>query len=285
MKCPQVDGRFSNWTRSSRYHEAFLAYEDRCTERHQNVYSKIASTLELPSSKKIQVLDVGVGSGSSAYLADYLPARQISITGIDVVPEFFSVAAQSFVSHNIKQMSFAHLDMLEESAMSSFAHKFDLVIASNVLYRHTTNGNLLSSLLRCCGRDATLAIVHSPSETPWSQVLASFNNWDGTQFGSERLKSTLQELALTIEVHRVSYYIEVADIIGASKLTGSQVDFLLWMLPLKADLAASKPGFFPNSESNFASDALSISFMSNRFILMWSFIPSMRLDSYEAGSG
>ncbi len=234
-----ISERFFGRNRAARYLEAFLAYESRCDNLAELVLRRLSSNIEPFPNIEVDMLDVGVGNGSSAYLTTCLPKHKINVTAIDTVPRFFPLAARKFVSHGISQMSFVTMDMLNVNRLPSFRNKFDLVLANDVLYRHTEDAPLLNDLLRCSKKGGCLAIVHSPSHTPWTLLLTQFGNWKAQSYGAELLISTLETMKVAFEVYTITFFMDVSDILDGEELTEEQVDFLIWILPRSIPLTSA----------------------------------------------
>lgn len=234
-----ISERFHGRNRATRYLETFLAYESRCGNRVESVFRKLSSNIEPFPNIEVDMLDIGVGNGSSAYLTTCLPKHKINATAIDVVPRFFPLAARKFVLHGISQMSFVTMDMRNVNRLPSFENKFDLVLANDVLYRYTEDAPLLNDLLCCCKKEGYLAIVHSPSHTPWTRLLTQLGNWKAQQYGAEQLLSTLETAKIMFEVYTITFFMDVSDILAGDGLTEEQVDFLIWMLPRSTPLTSA----------------------------------------------
>lgn len=231
---------FTGRNRSDRYLEAFLAYERRCKNRDKAVYGQIASSVDRFPSNTIKLLDIGVGSGSSACITQYFSSHDVHITAIDNNPSFFSFAKKTFIANGISNLSLITMNMLDLEKSAHLQGFFDLVLAGNVLYRHVRNSKLIHALLSCCKPKGYLAIVHSPSVTPWTMVLSQFGNWDSQQYGANILLDTLRSMHISCEVSTVHYTIDVKDILDSNRLTEEQVDFLLWIIPKSMSLTTTR---------------------------------------------
>ncbi len=217
-------------TRAERYREAFTAYERRCAVRNSLIHGNICARIHDRLGDDIRLLDIGVGNGSSAGLAHSL-SRSVQVTAVDIDPNCFPQAARSFITAGIHDMRFMVGDMCNTRFMHVFHNSFDLVLVSNVLYRHATNQELLLNLCLCCRKQGLLVIVHAPSSTPWISVLSELDNWGPHCYGSEQLLLTLDNLREHYDVDTVEYPVNVSDILEAQDLDEEQTDFVLWLLP------------------------------------------------------
>ena len=235
----KIPEQFLGRTVSERYQEAFAAYERRCGNRAEKIYRDLVSRLGDFPEVLIDLLDIGVGNGSSAVLATQFLKHDVRITAIDIIPSFFPIAARNFISHGVTDMRFVAMNMLDSKRMNIFHEAFDLVLASNVLYRHTDNCKLICDLLNCCKQGGYLAIIHSTSNTPWTQALAKFGSWASQQHGSDRLIATLSNSNMPFEVSMASYHVDVNDVLTTDSITEEQADFLIWMLPRSMPLTTA----------------------------------------------
>ncbi len=217
-------------SRAQRYRQAFSAYESRCPLRNQLVFQKIAQRLSLQILGDVSVLDVGVGNGAVANLTRYINCP-LRITAIDSDPSCFPTAVSAFVEAGVRDLRLIHADMQDRIFMESLSDSFNIVVASNVLYRHAKNETLIRSILNCCKKRGYFVIVHATTTAPWTALLADTGNWPKECHGSGELKKTLSEMDIPFNVDTVHYSVKMDDIINSNILEDHQVDALLWMLP------------------------------------------------------
>ena len=229
-------------TRQSRYHQAFGEYERRCPRRDELIHAAVAELLTLSPMSAVDLLDVGVGNGASGVLASHLGRGQLRVTAVDIDPVFFPRAATRLSECGVTDMRFVECDMRDSDALALFKSQFDIVLASNVLYRYADDSGLFRTLLACCRPSGAMVVVHATATAPWTRVLADAGSWSASCHGSEAVFGTLRRLGLTFRHSTVRYPVNVGDVLDASQLTSSQADFLLWLLPrstlLTAEVAA-----------------------------------------------
>ena len=217
-------------SRGQRYRQAFTAYESRCPLRNRAVFENVAYRLSPQLEGDISVLDVGVCSGAVANLTHHM-ASPSRITAMDCDPSCFPTAVSAFVEAGVRDLRFIHGDMQDSDLMASLSDGFDIVMASNVLYRYTKHTSIIRSILHCCKKKGYFVIVHGTTTAPWISLLAATGNWSQECHGSVQLRKTLSEMALSYDVDTVRYSVQMNDILNSNTLEEHQVDALLWMLP------------------------------------------------------
>ncbi len=162
----------------------------------------------LPAGRKIRILEIGAGTGgTTSYILPKLPAEQTEYVFTDVSYLFTSKAEHKFRDYPFVQ--YQMLDIEQDPQAQGFAaHKFDVILAANVLHatadlRQTLKNvqQLLAPegllvLLEAIGQQRTLDLTFGLTEGWWrfadrdlrpSYPLLSPSNW----------VNVLQELGFT----------------------------------------------------------------------------------------
>ena len=114
----------------------------------KEVIKRIVS--ELPSDRKIRILELGAGTGStSSFLFDILSKNRTHYSFTDISPSFFIKAKDEFRDYDF--IEYKILDIEREIVSQGFTENgFDIVIASNVIHAtkdlKTTSANILKLL-------------------------------------------------------------------------------------------------------------------------------------------
>lgn len=114
----------------------------------KEVIKKIVS--ELPSDRKIRILELGAGTGStSSFLFDILPKDRTQYSFTDISPAFFVKAKDEFRDYDF--IEYRILDIEREIVSQGFSENgFDIVISSNVIHAtkdlKVTSDNILKLL-------------------------------------------------------------------------------------------------------------------------------------------
>ncbi len=114
----------------------------------KEIIIKIVS--ELPSDRKIRILELGAGTGStSSFLFDILPKDRTQYSFTDISPAFFVKAKDEFRDYDF--IEYRILDIEREIVSQGFSENgFDIVISSNVIHAtkdlKVTSDNILKLL-------------------------------------------------------------------------------------------------------------------------------------------
>ncbi|MEM6980615.1 MAG: KR domain-containing protein [Planctomycetota bacterium] len=123
----------------------------------------------LPMGRGIRVLEIGAGTGSTtAAVLPILPSNRTQYTFTDITPGFFTHARQTFSGASF--IDYRVLDIeksLDEQSWSDDAHRFDVILAANVLHATGDIDATLNNVRKLLHKDGVLVIVEGTRPTGW----------------------------------------------------------------------------------------------------------------------
>jgi 3-oxoacyl-(acyl-carrier-protein) synthase/SAM-dependent methyltransferase/NAD(P)-dependent dehydrogenase (short-subunit alcohol dehydrogenase family)/acyl carrier protein len=155
-------------------------YRDSPPSRRGNetVAAAVESWLAgVPADRTLRVLEIGAGTGGTTEaLLPLLQGRNCDYVFTDVSPAFLTRAAKRFSDIGI--MRFKLLDLERPPSYQGFQdHRFDLVIAANVLHATQDLGGSLAHVSELLADGGVLVLLECTTARPWMDI--TFGLTDG----------------------------------------------------------------------------------------------------------
>lgn len=127
----------------------------------------VAALACLPADRTIRILEIGAGTGSTtASILPQLPANQTEYVFTDVSPLFTTRAAEKFSDYHF--VRYELLDIERDPADQGFAaHKFDLIIAANVLHATSDLNQTLAHIKQLLTSQGLLVLLEGTAPQSW----------------------------------------------------------------------------------------------------------------------
>ena len=150
---------------------AAALYRDAPSYRAMNriVADAIGGTIAgLPEGRRLRVLEVGAGTGgTTGAVLSVLPAGRTDFTYTDISPGFFRGAEDRFGGGSV-EMDYRVLDIGRDPAEQGFdLHRYDLVLAANVLHATRDLGQSLGNCRRLLAPAGVLVALEVVEAQGW----------------------------------------------------------------------------------------------------------------------
>jgi acyl transferase domain-containing protein/acyl carrier protein/2-polyprenyl-3-methyl-5-hydroxy-6-metoxy-1,4-benzoquinol methylase len=137
-------------------------YQDAPSFRIYNllVHKAIQAALErLPSGRKVRILEIGAGTGSTAsYVLPMLPAQQTEYVFTDVSQQFTTFAQSKFSNYSF--IEYRVLNIETDPVSQGFdAHSFDIILASDVLHATSDLRSTLENVKQLLASQGLLILI------------------------------------------------------------------------------------------------------------------------------
>ena len=141
-----------------------------------------AAVAKVPERRAIRVLEVGAGTGSlTAKILDVFPTDRTEYVFTDNGPLFLQTAQEKF-GENYPWVEYKMFDCEKDPEHQVGLHKYDIVLASNVVHATADLKETLKNLQRCLAPDGLLMFL----EVTWRR--AALDNVFGLLGGWWRFK-------------------------------------------------------------------------------------------------
>jgi acyl transferase domain-containing protein/acyl carrier protein/protein-L-isoaspartate O-methyltransferase len=127
----------------------------------------------LPSHRKLRIIEIGAGTGgTTAWILDRLPADRVEYCFTDIGGLFIAQAKEKFAKYPF--VNYATLD-IEKTPVE--AHRFDIVIAANVLHATADLNQALTNVKRLLAPEGLLVLLEATKKQRWLDLI--FGLMDG----------------------------------------------------------------------------------------------------------
>ena len=133
----------------------------------------------LPEGRRLRVLEVGAGVGSSTrYFLPEFPAGKFDYMYTDISVGFFAEAEAFFGDGGDGSIQYRALDIERDPAEQGYAyHSYDIVVASNVLHATRDLNETLEHCRKLLAPSGLLVALENPRVMDWLDL--TFGQLDG----------------------------------------------------------------------------------------------------------